>query len=175
MKNLFAALLVFGAFYFAACTKAVPYAPYVVKKSDSTTNFGYLNITFNSKTLRMEQLTVLKIAEHEFVSNTKGFDMADTLFITQAQITDRKSKMMSLKLTVYNNTSGTPVGTYVIRNNDCTFTDFADGKNQVYAIQPGGTVDITSTGVTTKGTFNFTLLYNHKAYPASGDFVINNF
>jgi hypothetical protein len=175
MKNLFAALLVSGAFYFAACTKAVPYAPYVVKKSDSTTNKGNFNITFNSKSLYMEQLSVLKIAEHEFVSNTKSFDQADTLFITQVSITDRKSKMMSMKLTVYNNTSGMPVGTYVVRNNDCTFTDFADGKNQVYAIEPGGTVDITETGVTTKGTFNFILRYNTKIYPATGNFVVNNF
>ncbi len=175
MKNLFAALLVSGAFYFAACTKAVPYAPYVVKKSDSTTNNGNITIYFAGKTVQMSQLSVLKIAEHEFVSNTKSFDQADTLFITQVNITDRKSKLMNMKLTVYNNTSGSPIGTYVVRNNDCTFTDFAEGKNQVYAIEPGGTVDITETGPTTKGTFNFTLRYNNKTYPSSGNFVVNNF
>lgn len=175
MKTLFTALFVFGALYFSSCTKLgtpvtnVPPVP----KTDTVTNLGYMNITFGGKTYNMPHMVVTKSPVHTLIALTKSFDQQDTLWISQIQVTDHKSKIFSIDLTSYNISSGAAVGTYDIRDNSSTFTDFTEGKNRVYAVSQGGTINITSSGYTTKGNFNINLHYNSQDYPASGTFEIN--
>jgi len=171
MRTIFAALFVISALYLSSC-KDKDTNLFAVPKQDTTSNMGFMNLSFAGKTFHVVHMTADNSPIHSLIALTKSFDKQDTLWIGQIQVTDHKQKMISMDLTVYNASSGAAVGTYVVRTNNCTVTDFSEGKNRVYAVGAGSYVDITAAGFTTTGTLNLNLYYNKESYNATGNFTI---
>ena len=176
MKSILTLLLIAGTFYLSSCNKNdTPVTnPVIIPKADSVTKGGYLQFSYNGENFTINDLVVQQQVVYSLFANTMASDVSDTLYISQIQMTDHQSKTISLNLTTYNNTSLSPIGTYLVRTNDCTFTDFTNGENRVFAVSIGSVVNLTNTGYTTEGTLQLNLYYNRTSYPATGSFKIYN-
>ena len=174
MKHILTILFIAGAFYWSSCTKNdTPInAPVILPKADSVSVGDSLQLSFAGKSFTITDLTVINSPVYSLFGKTQAFDQYDTLWIAQIQMTDHQSKTISLNLTAYNNTSGTSTGTYLVRDNTCTVTDFSEGQNKNYAVAIGSSISITDTFKTLRGILSLNLYYDHNYYPATGSFKI---
>jgi hypothetical protein len=175
MLRILAILMVICAFYLSSCTTTqntnlIPPAT----KADSVTKKGFMQVSFGTRSFMIYDLTVRNSPVHTMTAGTMATDQNDTLWIAQIQIEDHLYKTISMTMTGYNNTSNAAIGTYMVRDNSSTLSDYSDGQNRIYSISIGSTFDITNTGFTTEGTLSLNLYYNHTYFPATGTFKIYN-
>ena len=174
MKSIFTLLLAAAAFYLSSCTtNSSPNTLTIIPKADSISVGDTLQISFAGKSFIITDLTILNSPVQTLFAKTQAFDQNDTLYIGQILQTDHLYKTISVNLTVYNSTSSpSSIGTYLVRDNTCTLTDYSEGQNRTYAVSIGSTVNITNSTYPLMGTLSLNLYYDHNSYPATGSFKI---
>src|SRR6185295_8391453 len=100
--------------------------------------------SFGSRSFMIYDLVVRNSPVHTLGASINATDQNDTLWIAQIQLEDHLYKTISMNMTGYNNTSNAAIGTYVIRDNSSTLSDYSDGQNRIYSISIGSTFNITN-------------------------------
>jgi hypothetical protein len=168
MKNILTLLLVSGVIYLSSCGNGANDPVPVVPIADSTTTGSYFSIWFQSDTFFIRDVSLNGIPAVTLRSSAI-YNATDSMWECRVKLNDVGHTRINLDITA---TNTSPTGSYTVKDNSSTLTDFSHGENKTYSIGIGSVINLSQSSYPIIGQMSLTLYYNHTTTYANDTFKI---